>query len=176
METVFTVVCFIACVCAVVFGIKCFKHKRKQFLLPFVIAVVVCFGSALAVPQDDPAVVPDQPSAATTSEPSITPEASPSATAEPSEEPSVGPSATPDPGPEETPSVAPSQAPSVDPEQAFRDSLRKYKYVGSSESDRYHVPICRWTSSINDGNLVHFDTAEEARAAGYSPCGSCHPD
>lgn len=61
------------------------------------------------------------------------------------------------------------------PEQAFRESLKQYVYVGSSESDKYHRPTCRWTDKINDGNLVHFDTKEEATAAGYSPCGTCNP-
>lgn len=65
--------------------------------------------------------------------------------------------------------------PAVDPEQAFREKLAQYKYVGSSESDKYHYPSCRWTSTINDGNLVHFDTEEEATVAGYLPCGSCKP-
>ena len=66
-------------------------------------------------------------------------------------------------------------APTVDPEQAFRESLKQYTYVGSSESDKAHVPTCRWTSEINDTNLVHFDSEEEAEAAGYSACGSCKP-
>lgn len=63
----------------------------------------------------------------------------------------------------------------VDPEQAFRDKLAQYNFVGSSESDKYHEPKCRWTSTINDSNLVHFDTEEEARNAGYQPCGTCEP-
>lgn len=64
----------------------------------------------------------------------------------------------------------------VDPEQAFRDQLLQYNYVGSSQSDRYHVPTCRWTSNINDENLVHFESTEEAEAAGYVPCGTCKPN
>lgn len=71
--------------------------------------------------------------------------------------------------------VKSEEPPAVDPEQAFREKLAQYKYVGSSESDRYHYPSCRWTSAINDGNLVHFDSEEEAVAAGYSPCGTCNP-
>ena len=64
---------------------------------------------------------------------------------------------------------------SVDPEQAFRDKLSQYNYVGSSESDKYHKPKCKWNSKINDGNLVHFDTEDEAKSAGYEPCGTCKP-
>lgn len=63
----------------------------------------------------------------------------------------------------------------IDPEKAFREKLMQYTYVGSSESDKYHYPKCRWTDTINDSNLVHFDTEEEAAAAGYVPCGSCKP-
>ena len=63
----------------------------------------------------------------------------------------------------------------IDPEQAFREKLNQYNYVGSSESDKYHYPKCKWTDAINDSNLVHFDTEEEAAAAGYLPCGTCKP-
>lgn len=68
-----------------------------------------------------------------------------------------------------------SAEPEITPEQAFREKLMQYAYVGSSGSDKYHYPTCRWTSAINDGNLVHFDTEEEAAAAGYSPCSTCNP-
>ena len=84
----------------------------------------------------------------------------------------------PDPTPQPEPEPQPEQAepaPTLTPEQAFRESLKQYAYVGSSESDKYHRPTCRWTSKINDGNLVHFDSAEEAQAAGYKPCGTCNP-
>lgn len=63
----------------------------------------------------------------------------------------------------------------IDPEQAFREKLNQYNYVGSSESNKYHEPSCHWTKEINDSNLVHFDTEEEAAAAGYIPCGTCKP-
>lgn len=73
------------------------------------------------------------------------------------------------------PEPTPEPAPSIDPEQAFREKLNQYAYVGSSESDKYHYPSCKWTNKINDGNLVHFESVGEAAAAGYSPCGTCHP-
>ena len=78
--------------------------------------------------------------------------------------------------PAEIPPEEPAQPePEIDPEQAFREKLMQYNYVGSRESDRYHYPYCGWTKSINDQNLIHFDTEEEATAAGYSPCKSCDP-
>lgn len=107
-------------------------------------------------------------------EPSAGPESS-EASANPQQEPTPEPTPTPVPSPEKTPEPTLEPAPSIDPEQAFREKLNQYSYVGSSESDKYHYPHCRWTSKINDGNLVHFDTVEEAAAAGYSPCGTCHP-
>lgn len=76
------------------------------------------------------------------------------------------------------PAVAPEEPEpviEVDPEQAFRESLKQYFLVGSSESDKYHTPTCRWTKEINDSNLVHFDSYDEAEAANYLPCGTCKP-
>ncbi len=103
--------------------------------------------------------------AAPTPSPAPTPEPTPVPTPEPSEsEP-----------PKQTEATVPSQAPAENLEQAFRDSLLQYNYVGSKESDKYHYPRCQWTSKINDQNLVHFETVEEAENAGYKPCGTCHP-
>lgn len=103
----------------------------------------------------------------------------PEETATPTPSPAPTPTPTPEPSESEPPKQSeapvPSQAPAVDPEQAFRDSLLQYNYVGSKESDKYHYPRCRWTSKINDQNLVHFETVEEAENAGYKPCGTCHP-
>jgi hypothetical protein len=74
---------------------------------------------------------------------------------------------------EEAPPAQAEIIPEADPEKAFRESLTQYNYVGSSESDKYHFPTCRWTNAIHEYNLVHFDSIEEAKAFGYSPCGSC---
>ena len=76
----------------------------------------------------------------------------------------------PDPKPEQE-----SKPVEIDPETAFREKLNQYKYVASKESDKYHYPSCRWTSSINDSNLAHFDSEDEAIASGYSSCGTCKP-
>ncbi len=113
--------------------------------------------------EPDPTPAPD---------PVVDPEPDPKPTPEP--QPVTTPEPTPQPEPEPQPEQA-EPAPTLTPEQAFRESLKQYAYVGSSESDKYHQPTCRWTSKINDGNLVHFDSAEEAQAAGYEPCGTCNP-
>jgi hypothetical protein len=46
-------------------------------------------------------------------------------------------------------------------------------YVGSSMSTRYHDPSCVWAKEIDGERRVWFADAEEAEAAGYSPCGTC---
>lgn len=122
-------------------------------------------GEIQTQPEPDPTPAPD---------PVVEPEPDPQPTPEP--QPVTTPDPTPQPTPEPEPQPEPSEpVPTLTPEQAFRESLKQYAYVGSSESDKYHKPTCRWTSKINDGNLVHFDSVEEAQAAGYEPCGTCKP-
>ena len=48
-------------------------------------------------------------------------------------------------------------------------------YVGSVDSDKYHIPGCRFAEKILSENEIWFDTVEEAQAAGYTACGVCHP-
>lgn len=48
-------------------------------------------------------------------------------------------------------------------------------FVGSSKSDKYHYPSCSAAKKIKAANLVTFSSSAEARAAGYIPCGICHP-
>ncbi len=92
---------------------------------------------------------------------------------EPERDPNPEPEPEPEVESEAEPEVEPE--PEVDPEQTSRDKLLQYNYVGSSQSDKYHKPTCRHTEKINDENLVHFDTEEEAVAAGYKPCATCKP-
>lgn len=63
----------------------------------------------------------------------------------------------------------------VEPEQEPSESLLQYDYVGSSESDKYHNPNCRWAKNIKDYNVVYFATEDEAISSGYVPCGTCNP-
>ncbi len=49
------------------------------------------------------------------------------------------------------------------------------KYVGSVHSNIYHRPECKWAARISEANAVWFDSAAEARAAGYRPCRACKP-
>ena len=48
-------------------------------------------------------------------------------------------------------------------------------FVGSSKSDKYHYPSCRYAEKILSSNLVYFSSSSQARAAGYVPCGVCNP-
>lgn len=122
-------------------------------------------GEIQTQPEPDPTPAPD-PVVEPKPDPQPTPEPQPVTTPDPTPQPTP----EPEPQPEQSEPVA-----TLTPEQAFRESLKQYAYVGSSESDKYHKPTCRWTSKINDGNLVHFDSVEEAQAAGYEPCGTCKP-
>lgn len=48
-------------------------------------------------------------------------------------------------------------------------------FVGSSKSDKYHYTSCSSAEKIKPANLVTFSSSADARAAGYVPCGRCHP-
>lgn len=48
-------------------------------------------------------------------------------------------------------------------------------FVGSAKSNKYHYPSCSAALKIKPSNLVTFSGSSEARAAGYVPCGVCHP-
>jgi len=70
-----------------------------------------------------------------------------------------GVSVTPTPAPEPTTPPATTQA----------------AFVGSKNSDKYHYPSCGHAKNILPGNLVTFNSVDDARSSGYVPCGSCKP-
>ncbi len=49
------------------------------------------------------------------------------------------------------------------------------KYVGSSTSNKYHYPYCKWAAEINPNKLRTFSSVKEAREQGYIPCPTCGP-
>jgi competence protein ComEC len=55
------------------------------------------------------------------------------------------------------------------------DEPTSWVYVGSSKSDKYHLPGCRYAEKILPGNQVWFSSKAEAQAAGYVPCQVCKP-
>ena len=59
--------------------------------------------------------------------------------------------------------------------QSTGTAVRDETYVGSAQSNKFHHPGCRWAKKIKSGNLITFNSREEAINAGYSPCGTCNP-
>ena len=48
-------------------------------------------------------------------------------------------------------------------------------FVASKDSNVYHYPWCCYADRIKPANLIHFDSPEDAIAAGYQPCKVCKP-
>lgn len=86
------------------------------------------------------------------------------------EEPAAS-SAAENPAPQETPDEAAQQEP-VQNEAASRST---HVYVGSTESDKFHYPDCRFAKKILPANERWFSSAQEAKNANYFPCNSCNP-
>lgn len=42
-------------------------------------------------------------------------------------------------------------------------------FVGSKNSDKYHLPTCSWARRIKPANRVCFSSEEDARSKGYTP-------
>ena len=55
------------------------------------------------------------------------------------------------------------------------DTTTTGQFVGSVRSDKYHYPSCKWGRSIASHNEIWFSSSQEARGAGYVPCGACKP-
>lgn len=49
------------------------------------------------------------------------------------------------------------------------------EYWGSKKSNKYHYPTCHAAQRINPGNLIKFNSPEEAQKSGYVPCKICKP-
>jgi methylphosphotriester-DNA--protein-cysteine methyltransferase len=47
--------------------------------------------------------------------------------------------------------------------------------VGSKSSKKYHVASCQYAKKISAKNLVKFNSAKEAKTAGYAACKVCKP-
>jgi hypothetical protein len=45
--------------------------------------------------------------------------------------------------------------------------------VASKSGTKYHLPWCSGAKRINPANLVHFESAAAAKAAGYEPAANC---
>lgn len=63
-----------------------------------------------------------------------------------------------------------------EPKKTDTEAEIDYKYVGSTTSDKYHRPDCRYAEKIKPENRITFSDVWEAREAGYSPCKVCNPE
>lgn len=61
------------------------------------------------------------------------------------------------------------------PERSAPEEPGEYRYVGSRNSDKYHLPSCRYAQKIGEENRIGWVSREEAEEAGYSPCKTCDP-
>lgn len=50
------------------------------------------------------------------------------------------------------------------------------QFIGSKNSDVYHLEDCPSAQRISEKNRVYFKTTLEAEKEGYRPCGKCNPD
>jgi len=60
-------------------------------------------------------------------------------------------------------------------EGSAQETTGEYMYVGSKESDKYHLPTCRYAKEIAAENLIKFKDKADAESKGYTPCGVCKP-
>ena len=80
--------------------------------------------------------------------------------------------------PKPTATPAPETAapkPTATPEPTPAPDTAEATCVASRKAKKYHRPSCQYAAKIKDENLVTFDSAAQAQAAGYAPCGACKP-
>ncbi|MFA4817404.1 MAG: Ada metal-binding domain-containing protein [Parcubacteria group bacterium] len=57
--------------------------------------------------------------------------------------------------------------------QTVPDGRQACAFVGSKNSNKYHLPTCSYAKNIKPENIVCFKSAEDAAARGYQPDKSC---
>lgn len=65
--------------------------------------------------------------------------------------------------------------PTAAPEPTSAPDTAEATCVASRKAKKYHRPSCQYAAKIKDENLVTFDSAAQAQAACYAPCGACKP-
>ncbi|MFA6383058.1 MAG: Ada metal-binding domain-containing protein [Parcubacteria group bacterium] len=78
----------------------------------------------------------------------------------------------------QVPSASPSQAQNLATEAKITpDSTntppQSCTFVGSKNSNKYHLPTCHFAKLIKPENLVCFKSAEDAQSRGYQPDKNC---
>lgn len=59
------------------------------------------------------------------------------------------------------------------PDQTMSAGKQDCTFVGSKNSNKYHLPTCRWAKQIKPENLVCFKDVDEAKSKGYLPDKNC---
>ena len=54
-------------------------------------------------------------------------------------------------------------------------SVQEMRLVGSVDSDKFHLPSCRWAKKISPEKQIWFSSVQDAKTQGYVPCGVCKP-
>ncbi len=74
-----------------------------------------------------------------------------------------------------TPSI-PDVEPEPEPEPTPPPATSGGNYVINTNTGKFHLPNCRSVSIMNESNKSYSNQSrDELVAAGYSPCGNCHP-
>lgn len=73
------------------------------------------------------------------------------------------------------PEAATPEPPATQEPTPAPDTVVESTYVASRKAKKYHRTSCQYAAKIKDENLVSFDSAAQAQAAGYAPCGACKP-
>jgi hypothetical protein len=58
-------------------------------------------------------------------------------------------------------------------EEKNTDEKKDCMYVGSKNSDKYHLPTCSYAKRIKPENVTCFSSVDEAKSKGYQPDKSC---
>ncbi len=77
---------------------------------------------------------------------------------------------SPTPGPA---GVAAVGEPTTAPTSPLPSGPAQGQLVGSKNSTRYHLPWCSGAKAIREENKIWFASADEAKAAGYTPAANC---
>lgn len=49
------------------------------------------------------------------------------------------------------------------------------QYIGNKNSKKFHISNCSYVKKMKSENAIYFDTSNDARSQGYSPCAKCNP-
>ena len=63
--------------------------------------------------------------------------------------------------------------PTINTTQQKPSSQTTITYVGSKNSNKYHLPSCKWAENIKKSNKITFSSESKAKSKGYSPCKTC---